>query len=376
MSAAVRSTHLGAARTDIPSLNGIRALAVGLVFLAHAGLERLVPGGLGVTAFFVLSGFLITTLMMEEQTRRGELDLGAFYLRRLLRLMPPLLLVLAVTALLAHAGLIDGEYSLGGFLAVLLYFGNYFVIAQDFNGVPAGIGVVWSLAVEEHYYLLYPWLALALLRLPGQRAAWLLTGLCVVVLAWRLVLALAHAPESYLIMASDTRLDAILAGCVLALGANPWSQTAPVLAPARERLLLAACLAALGLSLVIRDPIFRVTLRYTMQSAAVAGLLYLAVIRAQAPAFRWLNSRPLVYIGTVSYSIYLTHHVVLFALARHLPEIHGVVRALTAVLITLLLAELMRRYVEEPCAQLRRRLHQRRRLPRVIPAINPTEVTR
>jgi len=143
----------------IPSLDGIRAVAVSLVFFAHAGLEHVVPGGLGVTIFFVLSGFLITTLMRIEHARSGRIHFGGFYLRRLLRLMPPLFIVVAAAAALSAAALIDGGFTFGGLLSALFYLGNYHVIAHDFHGMPAGIGVVWSLAIEEHYYLLFPPLA-------------------------------------------------------------------------------------------------------------------------------------------------------------------------------------------------------------------------
>ncbi len=141
---------------SIPSLNGIRAVAVLLVFLAHGGLEHVVPGGLGVTIFFVLSGYLITTLMRVEHDRHSRIDFRNFYLRRLVRLMPPLVVVVALAALLAALGVIGGAFSAEGLLAALFYFGNYFVIAHDFRGMPAGIGVVWSLAIEEHFYLLFP----------------------------------------------------------------------------------------------------------------------------------------------------------------------------------------------------------------------------
>ena len=104
---------------DIPSLNGIRALAVSLVFFAHSGLERIVPGGLGVTIFFVLSGYLITTLMRIEHATTGSVSFKAFYLRRVLRLMPPLFIVVAAAALLSSLGVLEGHFSLRGLLSVL-----------------------------------------------------------------------------------------------------------------------------------------------------------------------------------------------------------------------------------------------------------------
>src|SRR5204863_4822607 len=135
-------------------------------------------------------GYLITTLMRREHAGSGTLDLGAFYLRRWLRLMPPLFVVVSGVLLASMLGLVHGRFSGEGLLAVLFYFGNYFVIAHDFSGLPAGMGVTWSLAVEEHYYLLFPLLALALLgRARKVQAVTLLSALCVVILAWRFVLA-------------------------------------------------------------------------------------------------------------------------------------------------------------------------------------------
>jgi peptidoglycan/LPS O-acetylase OafA/YrhL len=322
-----------------------------------------------VTIFFVLSGYLITTLMRREHQASGGVRLGAFYLRRVLRLMPPLFLVVAAAALLASLGVIGGEFSTRGLLAVLFYFGNYHVIASDFHGIPEGIGVVWSLAVEEHYYLLYPPLAIALLRLDRPRAAVaLLLAMCAAMLAWRCWLALHGASEHYLTMATDTRADAILFGCVLALRHNPALDPVPPPDLRRDGALAAGCVLLLLGTLAWRDEFFRVTARYTLQSLAIAPLVYLAVARAAHAPFRWLNTRPMVYLGTISYTIYLSHQVILFGVERHAPALGGpATLALTAVL-TLAVAAPMRRWVEEPCARLRRRLHRAARPAPPVPA--------
>ncbi len=359
--------------TNIPSLDGVRAIAVSIVFLAHAGLERIVPGGLGVTVFFVLSGYLITTLMLQEIGRDGSLDFGAFYLRRLLRLMPPLLLVLAATLLASDLGWIDGGYSAAGLLSVLFYWGNYFVIAHDFNGLPAGMGVVWSLAVEEHYYLVYPFVLPVLLRTAGPRgAAGVLLLLCAMVLAWRCALFAAGASESWLTMATDVRIDAILFGGILALLCNPLDHRLVPTGDWRVTWLPLASITLLLASLLLRDAWFRQTIRFTVQSVAVAGLLYCAVASGrQSASLSWvhlLNSPAMIYLGSVSYTIYLCHHVLLFAAAKQLPHAGPVTVALLAGALSLLLAASMRRWVEEPCARLRRRLHQRRTQVMVEPA--------
>ncbi len=348
------------AGTQIPSLDGIRALAVSLVFLAHSGLDRFVPGGMGVTIFFVLSGYLITTLMRIEHTQTRGLSFRAFYLRRLLRLMPPLLIVVGAALLFSTWGWVGGHFTPLGLLSTLLYFGNYYDITHDFEGIPAGLGVLWSLAIEEHYYLLYP--PLAALLLGFGRLAWsvsVLSLLCVAILGWRVWLVHHGASEAYLTMATDTRVDAILAGCILALWHNPWLD--PVSAPnrARDTCLALVCIGLVLWTLLDRDPVFRLTLRYTVQAAALAPLIYLAVARSRQWPFRWLNSRPLVYLGSVSYTIYLVHHMILLALPRLWPHANEILEAIGSALITLLAAELMRRSVDVPFAKLRRRLHRR-----------------
>jgi peptidoglycan/LPS O-acetylase OafA/YrhL len=341
----------------IPSLDGIRAVAVSLVFFAHGGLEKLVPGGLGVTIFFVLSGFLITTLMRTEHARSGRVDFRNFYLRRLLRLMPPLLLVLGAAGLLSLLSIIDGGFSSGGLLAAVFYAGNYFVIAHDFQGLPAGIGVVWSLAIEEHFYLLFPPLAAVLLR--TGRPGWSIgtfCALCAGILLWRVWLVMHGTSAAYLTMATDTRVDAILFGCGMALVCNPWLDRVAAPNAFRDGAIAAVSLAVLVISLTYRDEAFRLTARYTLQSVAVAALIYLAVARAHKLPFRWLNARPVAYIGTVSYAIYLSHHMILLGLARHWPLWPWWQLTLAGVLLTLAFVESVRRWVEQPLGRLRRSL--------------------
>jgi len=343
---------LASHRGQIPALNGIRALAVSLVFFAHNGLEHIIPGGLGVTLFFVLSGYLITTLMRREYAASSGLALPAFYLRRLLRLMPPLLVIVALALVASQLGLVEGRFSWRGLLSVLFYFGNYHVISQDFAGLPDGLGVVWSLAVEEHYYLFYPPLALLLLRLDQPRlAALILAALCAAMLAWRYWLVSRGVSEVYISMASDTRADAILVGCAMAFVREPSTASA---LPGRDLCIAIACLALLLATLLYRDEIFRQTLRYTLQSLAVAPLIALATAYSTRPILRWLNSRPLVYLGSVSYAVYLSHQLILHGVQLHGPQLGWLATLLLTAGLTLLLAELIRRWVEVPSQRLRR----------------------
>jgi peptidoglycan/LPS O-acetylase OafA/YrhL len=121
------------------------------------------------------------------------------------------------------------------------------------------------------------------------------------------------------------------------------------------------CVGVLLATVLYRNELFRLTLRFTLQSLAIAGLLHLAVLRPDRPAWRWLNTPALVYLGSVSYTIYLSHHLILLALARHWPQLGWAGLTLAGALLTLALAELMRRAVDRPCARLRRRLHRNAR---------------
>lgn len=357
--AATAAPGAHAAGGPIPSLDGIRALSVGLVFFSHQGLGNIVPGGLGVTIFFVLSGYLITTLMREEFAARADVSFRAFYLRRLLRLIPPLLIVTALAVLLSLLTQLGDPFSLQGLLSVIFYYSNYFQIAHGLHLQPPGMGVTWSLAVEEHYYLLYPPLALVLLRSGRRpRAALTLAALCAAILAWRCWLALHGAGEDHLNMSTDTRVDAILVGCLLAFLRNPWLDPVPPASRGRDLALAAAWLALLVATLLWRNEFFRVTLRYTAQSVAIAGLLYLAVARARQAPYRWLNTRPMVYLGALSYTIYLAHFLMLLWADAHVAAFGRVAVTALTLALTLAVAALTHRYVEVPCARLRRRLHR------------------
>jgi peptidoglycan/LPS O-acetylase OafA/YrhL len=350
------------ARSDafyIPSLDGIRAAAVGLVFLAHAGLNDRVPGNFGVTAFFFLSGYLITTLLRMEFDRTGGVSLRAFYLRRVLRIFPPMYLVLLAASVLAIGGWIEGSVSPGAFAAQALYLSNYYIIQNGWwDGRAPGTWIYWSLAVEEHFYLVFPVLYIVLRRwLPSRsRQMLVLLGLCGLVMAWRLVLILGlGAGHDRTYVASDTRVDSILYGCLLAVFANPILDKTRI--PENWWKLVLFPLGLLGLlaSFLITDPIFDDTLRYTLQGLALIPLFVVAIRYSNWPIMRPLNLAPVRYVGVVSYSIYLMHPTVLFAIGQWTHWnlwVSGVVSAA----VTLGLATLMYRYVERPCGRLRKKL--------------------
>ena len=149
----------------IPSLDGIRAVSIVIVFFAHARVMPFLPGGFGVTIFFFLSGFLITTLFYREADKFGKIDLRNFYIRRLLRLSPPLFITLALVYGLVALGAFEGVIRSDAIVSQVLYFYNYYsILSPDPTEGALGLNVLWSLSVEEHFYLIFPFLFLYIMK--------------------------------------------------------------------------------------------------------------------------------------------------------------------------------------------------------------------
>jgi peptidoglycan/LPS O-acetylase OafA/YrhL len=312
----------------IPSLDGIRAVSVLIVVLAHSGLEDVVPGGLGVTIFFFLSGYLITTLMLTENDRTGSISILQFYARRVFRLMPPLFVSLAIAYGLTFAGLLAGGITIKGLAAQLLYFANYYGLFFDpGNTVPDGTGILWSLAVEEHFYIFYPLFMVLLLgsKLQPRTIGTLLGIGCLLILAWRIYLV--QSPDFMVnrtYYASDTRIDSIIYGCILAIVMNPRrNQHRADPMSVGQWAIVATAIGTLLVTLLYRDPVFRETVRYSLQGLALMPLFYFAVRFPDNQLFRHLNSRLAITLGVYSYAIYLIHHVVIRSIATNAPTIAG-----------------------------------------------------
>ena len=350
----------------IRSLDGLRAVAVLIVLVSHAGYGEVVPGGLGVTIFFFLSGYLITTLLLDEHGSNGRIHIGHFYLRRAFRLLPPLFVLLAIAYGLVALGWLSGGFSWDGLTSQVFYYANYFqILSDDTQAVPTGTGILWSLAVEEHFYILYPALMFVLLRVTSsRRAIALLFGvLCVLALLWRIWLVSRPGfDEIRTYYATDTRFDSILYGCILALVCNPAR-----LPPGTDRsarmgrsdwALLGGGLVLLVATVVYREPDFRETFRYSLQGIALLPIFYYAVRFATTRPFTLLSTRPLVRIGILSYGIYLSHFVVLAVIDENVDVvIPRAVNVVLALLGAVLFAEFVDRVVDPYFRRRRAALH-------------------
>lgn len=341
----------------LPSLDGLRAISFLLVFLAHAGVPD-VPGGFGVTIFFFLSGYLITTRLRLEHEARGEVSLKQFYLRRALRILPPFYLVLVLAGLAAWLGVVPGGVRGRAVLAQVLHLSNYWVVRFGCAGQPGGTGVFWSLAVEEHFYLVFPCVYVLLCRCMPEprRQALSLHLVCALVLVWRVVLVFGlRAGEARTYMGSDTRVDSILFGCALALSGNPALDGPPRLGDAVwRRVLLPTGLLLLLATFVFRAPAFRESVRYTIQGIALVPVFVVALRWPAWGPFRILNFRALTFLGILSYPLYLVHYVLLSAFEA----VPGAPRGALVLALSVGVAWAIHELVEKPCARLRRRVER------------------
>jgi len=315
-----------------PALDGLRGIAIALVLLGHARLPGLhAASTVGVTLFFVLSGFLITTLLLEERERTGRIDAVAFYKRRARRLLPALVVFLAVIAVvLAVTGY--GDRIVGSIAPPLLYYANW-VLAT--GGELPLLSHTWSLSVEEQFYIVWPLLLIGLLIVaaPRRLAAIMLT-VAALITVLRLVLWESESIER-IARATDTRADALLIGCAVAF-----------FFAIRGRSLSKWSLAGGVFMLIVPSTLEVGIIRYGMglTIAAAGGALLVAL--AASRGSRLLEWRPLVWLGSISYSLYLWQTPAII-LARDSIE-PGAFGAATGIVIAVGLAVLSRRYVEMP----------------------------
>lgn len=305
-------------------LDALRALAVLLVVFSHAGLT-FVPGGSGVTIFFVISGFIITHLLIRERETTGSFNLAGFYARRFLKILPPLILIIIIPSLVWWAS--GRPLDPLDFLGQIFFFFNLRYLDSQVTVLP-GSKVVWSLSIEEQFYLFFALFWLLILRVRNYRA-WLIGlgwGLIVWSLVIRTVLHLGGASSDRIYFGTDTRLDAIVLGMLLALYYQSIRQTRNNRHRTHKEnfwggpwVPVASALLYL-LTLIIRDDFFRDTIRYSLQAAAAGAFLIWGLTASRHPLnqklLAALKNPALQKIGLASYSIYLVHQV-LFKAIHH-----------------------------------------------------------
>lgn len=351
----------------VAALDGLRGVAVAAVVAYHVRPD-LVPGGyLGVDVFFVLSGYLITSLLLAEHERSGRIDLGAFVRRRARRLLPALFVVVAATVVWGAIVLEGAELARlrDQVWSTCAYLTNWQLVAagESYFGafvVPSPLRHAWSLAVEEQFYLVWPLTVVAVAR-RGRRAVGIVAVAGAVASAFALAVSFDAVDPSRAYFGTDSRILEPLIGAALAAAA-PLTRVAhpdrigALRLPVARRL-AGAVVAGMGLALaaafLAADD--RAAAYYRGGAAALAvvtGLLVVA-LAAGLPGAGVLSWRPLVAVGTISYGIYLWHWPVLVAV-RHGERDPGMVVSLGAVGVSVALAAASYHLLERPIRHHRR----------------------
>jgi peptidoglycan/LPS O-acetylase OafA/YrhL/lysophospholipase L1-like esterase len=341
--------------SHVPALDGLRGLALLGVLLFHA--DGALPGGyLGVDLFFVLSGYLITALLVAEQRDTGRIDLYGFWARRFRRLLPALLSLIPAIAIYGKFFAAPEELrSLRDeALASLAYVANWRAIWShksywELFSAPSPLEHTWSLSIEEQFYVVWPLVAAWLLKRRGERALLWLSVVLTLLSALAMLLVFSPADSSRAYLGTDTRMAAILAGAAFAIVWPPGR----ALAPAQRRWLDRAGIAAAALLAVAwcflrgNNPwLYRGG--FWLTELLVLVLIACAVSGKDSAVARALSLRPLTWLGSVSYGVYLWHWPVNVVLSAERIHVSGLGLQALRLAITFAIAIVSYRYLEQP----------------------------
>jgi len=363
------ATRMGIVRAEtssryLPALDGLRAFAVLAVMLYHGDVTWARGGFLGVDVFFVLSGFLITSLLLTEYQRWNGIDLFAFWVRRARRLLPALFVMLLFVAVYTAILVIPEsrrDIADQG-IATLAYVSNWWEILNDQSYfaqfiAPSPLNHTWSLAIEEQYYLLFPVLIAGWLSLRGGRLRYLPTVLAFGTLAsawWMAAMFTPGQDPSRVYFGTGTRMQDLFVGATLAAGlavgrraGRGWTSGT------NSRLLSSAPIAAMVLMVVI---MFTTDdhASWLYQGGFLLFCLLCGVVvfgTAHLPTSwvtRVLSNRSLVAIGVISYGLYLWHWPIFVWLTPERTELSGISLLAVRFAVTFVVALISYRFIEEP----------------------------
>jgi peptidoglycan/LPS O-acetylase OafA/YrhL len=376
-----RQDHAGAGHGSkirfVPGLDGLRGVAVLAVMLFHAGVQWFGGGLLGVDVFFVLSGFLVTSLLLSEHARTGTVKLRQFWARRARRLLPGLFVLLAgvcAYARWASTGTSPAQIRSDAF-STLAYVANWHYITAGQNyfnryAPPSPLLHTWSLAVEEQFYLIWPLVVLLVLKHFGRRTlGWTAAFLAASSAAVCAALYLTGASVNRLYYGTDTRAQAIMIGAVLAV-LIPMSKDRS-LSGRSSRLVGVLGIAGAGavvysLHAVQGTGPFLYEGGFLLVALSTAAVVAVTVDRPQDLLARVLSWSPLRYTGRISYGLYLYHWPIFLVLTVPRTGLSPVPLLVVRFAVTFLAADLSYRLIEKPI---------RTRQPLVIgwrPAVRPS----
>ncbi len=339
-----------------PALDGIRAVGVALVLLFHGGVSWATGGFLGVSVFFTLSGFLITSLLLAEQGTTGAVRLGHFWVRRLRRLMPAALACLALILVLTATVLTTAKDTLrGDVLAALADVANwrFYFSGQSYANlfaVPSPVQHYWSLAIEEQFYIVFPllvWLVLVRLRWSRGVLAGILGAGFVAATAASVALGADNADLVY--YATFTRAAELLSGCLLALAVSWWGRPDPA-AQRATWAVVGGPLALTGLIVIMVRTVQGDEWLYQGGLAAFSllSVALIATARRPGPLRSLLSLKPVVGLGLISYGVYLYHWPLFLWLTADRTGLDGFWLLLLRWAVTLGVATVSYKFLEQP----------------------------
>jgi peptidoglycan/LPS O-acetylase OafA/YrhL len=331
----------------IDSLDGLRALAVLLVFVGHVDQHHLPGGYIGVEVFFIISGYLITNLLLREHARTGTISLRRFYLRRLLRLWPALLLFVVVVTPIAALDHIGKPVPDG--LAALFYLTDFWANVEGHFSL---LLHTWSLAVEEQFYLVWPALLIVALR-RGLRGGSLAIGLAVAVLAGVLVtLGTTQLDLPLIQYLPNAHIAELVSGVALALALDGKLPSSALLRPAAGTV---AALGGMAMLIVFEVLVPAKWWAWPLATLAAWPIVAHLVLHHDGWLARVFSSRPMVWLGRRSYGFYLWHYAVIELLLRSMPAWEAGVVGLG---LTLAISAASFRYWEQPFLRIKERFAQ------------------
>ena len=350
-----------------PALDGIRACAVLLVMAYHAGGLKVPGGHIGVNIFFVLSGFLITSLLLQETTFADRINFGNFYIRRILRLYPALiaLAIFIVAFSYLNPNAVGAEQSKTGWIPATLYFTNW-VRAFGELGDTGFFEHTWSLSIEEQFYLIWPlviWLAWKFAPRPHRikTIGAIAAAGCIGSLTTRLVIAPGAAGYNRIFNGTDTQGDQLLFGCLLAVIVVIAVQTNRE-ATLRKVFRILLPIAVVFLVVMIFTwphhavtPLYRTSFTGVgIAAACITGYCYLS---PRSTLSRSLATKVPVYVGQRSYALYLWHYPIFLMLPDLEPR--QIVFAPIGFALAFVAAELSHRLIESPFLRIKNKLRRR-----------------
>jgi peptidoglycan/LPS O-acetylase OafA/YrhL len=346
----------------IPALDGLRALAVVAVLLYHGDVKWMPGGFLGVDVFFVISGYLITSLLLGDWREHHHIRFGRFYLRRARRLLPALFLMMGVVALYALLFLPDTVAELRGqSLAAIFYVENWYLVFHKVSyfvavGRPSMLRHVWSLAVEEQFYLLWPIIFAFLLARFGRQRNKLLLAVVGGAVASAVLMAVLYKPftdPSRVYFGTDTRASTMLIGAALAIIWTPWRLTRQTAKSAPLLLDLMSIVGLVGVTWFFLNAGEFDNWMYRggfVLLALFAALLIAATVHPASRLSPRVFALPvLVWVGVRSYGIYLWHWPIYMVTRPHADvPLTGIPLLVLRLALTVLFATVSYKYVEEP----------------------------